>query len=75
MNVPVLASDVVRRPAGTLTFRSEDAESLCSELTGLLRRRRGRGDQAADSAGQHHQPASMLESLLAVYDAPNGGSR
>jgi glycogen(starch) synthase len=74
MNVPVLASDVVRRPAGTRTFRGGDAGALCSELTELLRRRADPRDDAAGRAGDDGESKAMLQCLLAVYGASNRGS-
>ena len=62
LGVPVIASDVVERPAGTELFRTRDAESLwqatlrvCSDLPAARARLAG----AARSDG--------FESLLAVY--------
>jgi glycosyltransferase involved in cell wall biosynthesis len=64
--VPVVASDVVERPAGVLTFPVGDSDELCAALRGLLRRRtalpRGGTPAPQPSAG-----TSFLEGLIALY--------
>jgi glycosyltransferase involved in cell wall biosynthesis len=65
--VPVLASDIVQRPAGVVSFSVGDVEELCRVLDGLL------NDPPAPSTGppgldRHGPPGEpFLDQLISVY--------
>lgn len=74
--VPVVASDVVGRPGGVVTFRSEAVEELCSAVREALQRLQRRGPhRPAPAAGNHDDFAQELlglyRELLADVSAPS----
>jgi glycogen synthase len=73
LGVPVLASDVVPRPPGTVTFPTADVESLGAALEALLEP--GRRDRPTADGRTGPEPGRFLQSLLSVYGAPHSERR
>jgi glycosyltransferase involved in cell wall biosynthesis len=71
MDVPVIASDVVGRPIGTVTFPTADVRALTAELQGLLERRAWIRAPAAsrERQGDSDRP---FERLVAIYRSGDG---
>jgi glycosyltransferase involved in cell wall biosynthesis len=63
--LPVLASDVVARPMGTVIFPADDVDALCTAITQVL-------DQTGEARAQPSAPNELtsgpyLEEMLAIY--------
>jgi glycosyltransferase involved in cell wall biosynthesis len=71
MDVPVIASDVVGRPIGTVTFPTADVRALTAELQGLLERRAGIRAPAASRERQGDSDR-VFERLVAIYRSRDG---
>lgn len=63
--VPVVASDVVERPAGVVTFHVGDSDGLCVALRGLAEL--GSSLANTQTAVEPSDSASFLEGLIALY--------
>jgi glycosyltransferase involved in cell wall biosynthesis len=63
--VPVVASDVVQRPAGVVTFPVGDSEGLCAALRGLAQS--GSSPATTQTAAESDDDESFLEGLIALY--------
>jgi glycosyltransferase involved in cell wall biosynthesis len=61
--VPVVASDVVHRPAGVVTFATDDAEVLADAMTRLL----GAGSRTPATEPDDDRPWSFSGDLLQLY--------
>lgn len=65
--VPVVASDVVKRPAGTVTFPVEDVEQLCTELTRLLDLLKDRNSDIGKNHAELGPADPFLDGLMRAY--------
>jgi glycosyltransferase involved in cell wall biosynthesis len=65
--VPVVASDVVGRPAGTSTFASDDTADLRRALVEILDSTKGRARRPAGTPSNAASGAEFLASLLRIY--------
>ena len=63
--LPVVASDVVERPAGVVAFPVGDSDGLCSALRGLAERESSLADIPA--AMETSDSAAFLDGLIALY--------
>jgi glycosyltransferase involved in cell wall biosynthesis len=68
VGVPVVASDVAERPAGTVTFRRDDVADLCAAVSRII------DDQMTGRRGQLRQAGEatdgpFLDRLMRIYRA------
>jgi hypothetical protein len=62
--IPVVASDVVQRPQGTLTFPAGDVGALCSTLRDILDRPVPEGDAGVARKAERN---SFYEGVIRIY--------
>jgi glycosyltransferase involved in cell wall biosynthesis len=67
VGVPVVASDVVRRPAGASTFASDDTADLRRALVEILDNTRGQTPRRPIGTPNGPSGAEFMTSLLRIY--------
>jgi glycosyltransferase involved in cell wall biosynthesis len=66
-DVPVVASDVVDRPPGTVTFSTDDVADLCRVLRHVLDTPRTRQEQFDSAPAGERTDAQFLAPLIRIY--------
>jgi glycosyltransferase involved in cell wall biosynthesis len=65
--VPVVASDVVERPAGAVTFPAEDVEALCAAVTRVLDHSSELSKKELRDEGNTPSSSSFVDGILTIY--------
>jgi glycosyltransferase involved in cell wall biosynthesis len=65
--VPVVASDVVERPAGTVTFGRDNVPELCAALRWILEEPVAKSERDARGAADETTAESFLDRLMRIY--------